>query len=74
MTEITSLMSQVMSHLSVQEEQIRLIHDNVISATDDVEKGNDQLSQKNRRPSVARRVFLATSGLCLSLVVWDLIF
>lgn len=44
-----------------------------LSTTENVGGGNKQLKQATQRPSAARYTFFAASGLCVFLVIWDLL-
>jgi len=42
--------------------------------TDDIGSGNKELKKASERKSTAKAVFYGTTGLCVFLVAWDLIF
>lgn len=43
------------------------------NVAEDVGSGNKELKRASERPSAARYTFFAASGLCVFLVLWDLV-
>lgn len=72
--EISSLQTQLAQNLDVQSAHIQQLVTDSLNTSENVASGNKQLKKAAERRSVARDVFYATCGLCVTLVVWDLIF
>lgn len=72
--EISSLQTQLAQNLDVQSAHIQQLVTDSLNTSENVASGNKQLKKAVERRSVARDVFYATCGLCVTLVVWDLIF
>jgi hypothetical protein len=72
--EISSLQQTLLSHLTVQGEQIGSLVENAEQTGEDLKRGNKELKRAGERGSTAKMVFWGTTGLCGFLIVWDLIF
>lgn len=72
--DISSLQTQLAQNLDIQSAHIQQLVTDSLNTTENVASGNKQLKKAMERRSVARDVFYATCGLCVTLVVWDLIF
>lgn len=72
--EISSLQTQLAQNLDVQSAHIQQLVTDSLNTSENVASGNKQLKKAAERRSVARDVFYATCGLCVTLVFWDLIF
>lgn len=72
--EISSLQTQLAQNLDVQSAHIQQLVTDSLNTSENVVSGNKQLKKAAGRRSVARDVFYATCGLCVTLIVWDLIF
>lgn len=72
--DISSLQTQLAQNLDIQSAHIQQLVTDSLNTTENVASGNKQLKKATERRSVARDVFYATCGLCVTLVLWDLIF
>ncbi|MCJ1346653.1 hypothetical protein MMC31_004871 [Peltigera leucophlebia] len=72
--EISSLQTQLAQNLDVQSAHIQQLVTDSLNTSENVASGNKQLKKAAERRSLARDLFFATCGLCVTLVVWDLIF
>lgn len=72
--DISSLQTQLAQNLDIQSAHIQQLVTDSLNTSENVASGNKQLKKAAERRSVAKDVFYATCGLCVTLVVWDLIF
>jgi len=72
--DISSLQTQLAQNLDIQSAHIQQLVTDSLNTSENVASGNKQLKKATERRSVARDVFYATCGLCVTLVLWDLIF
>lgn len=72
--DISSLQTQLAQNLDMQSAHIQQLVTDSLNTTENVASGNKQLKKATERRSVAKDVFYATCGLCVTLVLWDLIF
>lgn len=72
--DISSLQTQLAQNLDIQSAHIQQLFTDSLNTTENVASGNKQLKKATERRSIARDVFYATCGLCVTLVLWDLIF
>lgn len=72
--DISSLQTQLAQSLDIQSAHIQQLVTDSLNTSDNVASGNKELKKAAERRSAARDVFYATCGLCVTLVVWDLIF
>ncbi|KAF5022252.1 hypothetical protein F66182_5691 [Fusarium sp. NRRL 66182] len=72
--EISELQSLLVNNLATQSAHIEQLVADSFSTTENVGGGNKELKKATQRPSMARYTFFAASGLCATLVLWDLIF
>ncbi|KJZ79856.1 hypothetical protein HIM_00570 [Hirsutella minnesotensis 3608] len=73
LVEIAELQSLLVNNLATQSAHIEQLVTDSLSTTENVGGGNKQLKKAAQRPSAARYTFFAASGLCIFLIVWDLI-
>lgn len=67
------MQSLLVNNLATQSAHIEQLVTDSQSTTDNVGGGNKQLKRAAERPSAARYTFVAASGLCAFLVLWDLV-
>ncbi|KAL4975836.1 snare-complex protein syntaxin-18 N-terminus-domain-containing protein [Aspergillus desertorum] len=72
--EISSLQQTLVSHLSTQEEYISMMVADASNTETNIGRGNKELKRVSEKRSAAQAVFWGTVGLCMWLIVWDLIF
>lgn len=72
--DISSLQTQLAQNLDIQSAHIQQLVTDSLNTSENVASGNKELKKAAERRSAARDVFYATCGLCVTLVVWDLIF
>lgn len=72
--DISSLQTQLAQNLDIQSAHIQQLVTDSLNTSENVASGNKQLKKATERRSVAKDVFYATCGLCVTLVLWDLIF
>lgn len=72
--DISSLQQTLLSHLTVQGEQIGTLVENAAQTGEDLKRGNKELKRASERSSTAKAVFWGTAGLCGFLICWDLVF
>lgn len=73
MVEIAELQTTLATNLTVQASHIDQLVADSENVTQDVGSGNKELKKASERPSTARYTFFAASGLCVFLVLWDLV-
>ena len=61
----------MVENLEIQAVHVSQLVADSISTTENVDKGNKELKKALDRPSTARYTFMAASGLCLFMIVWD---
>ncbi|KAI9732560.1 MAG: hypothetical protein M1834_003895 [Cirrosporium novae-zelandiae] len=71
--EISDLHSTLATNLDAQSTQIDQLVTDSVNITENVGKANMEMKKASERKSTAKTVFYASSGLCLFLIVWDLI-
>ncbi|KAK1766930.1 hypothetical protein QBC33DRAFT_493039 [Phialemonium atrogriseum] len=71
--EISELQTLLVSNLETQSAHIDQLVADSFRTTDDIGGGNKELKKAAQRASPARYTFFAASGLCLFLIVWDLV-
>ncbi|MCJ1284544.1 hypothetical protein MMC26_003877 [Xylographa opegraphella] len=74
MMEISELQTTLAANLETQSSMINDLVLDSLDTTDDIAGGNKELKRAADRKGPARWVFRATCGLCVFLVLWDLIF
>lgn len=62
-----------MNNLEIQASHIEQLVADSLSTAENVDKGNKELKKALERPSTAKYTFFAASGLCLFVIVWDLL-
>ncbi|MCJ1267575.1 hypothetical protein MMC22_007460 [Lobaria immixta] len=72
--EISSLQTTLAQNLDLQSAHVQQLVADSLSAAENVGGGNRELKRAAERGSVARMVFWASVGLCVTLVGWDLVF
>ncbi|MCJ1468681.1 hypothetical protein MMC07_007310 [Pseudocyphellaria aurata] len=72
--EISSLQTTLAQNLDLQSARVQQLVADSLDTADYVGGGNRELKRAAERSSVARAVFWASVGLCVTLVAWDLIF
>lgn len=73
MVEIAELQTTLANNLTVQASHIDQLVADSENVAQDVGSGNKELKRASERPSTARYTFFAASGLCIFLVLWDLV-
>ena len=73
MNELLGMYTTINMHLAVQKEWTDVLVENAMDTEENVTSGNKQLKQAASRWRPARTVFMATCGLCTTLVLWDLL-
>jgi syntaxin 18 len=71
--EISELQTTLVDNLNIQAAHVDQLVADSLNTTENVEKGNQELKKALDRPSTARYTFFAAGGLCLFMVVWDLL-
>ncbi|RYP62141.1 hypothetical protein DL769_007438 [Monosporascus sp. CRB-8-3] len=71
--EISELQTQLVDNLATQSAHIDSLVADSMHTTENVGGGNKQLKKATQKPSPAKYTFIATCGLCVFLIVWDLI-
>jgi syntaxin 18 len=71
--EIMEMQAQIGSHLDVQQSHVDQLVSDSFDTVDNVGGGNKQLRRALEKPSAAKYTFYAAGGLCIFLVLWDLI-
>jgi len=67
------MQAQISGHLDVQQSHVDQLVADALNTVDNVGGGNKQLKKALEKPSTARYTFYAAGGLCIFLVLWDLI-
>jgi t-SNARE complex subunit (syntaxin) len=67
------MQSQINGHLETQQSHIDQLVADSFNTVENVGGGNKQLKKALEKPSTARYTFYAAGGLCIFLVLWDLI-
>lgn len=62
-----------MDNLATQAAHVDQLVADSLNTAENLEKGNKELKKALDRPSTARYTFFAASGLCLFVIVWDLL-
>ncbi|KAK1759156.1 hypothetical protein QBC47DRAFT_315246 [Echria macrotheca] len=73
LVEISELQNLLVSNLATQSAHIDQLVAESFETTEGVGKGNTELKKSAARASPARYTFLAATGLCAFLVIWDLV-
>ena len=73
LVEIAELQTTLANNLTVQASHIDQLVADSENVVHDVGSGNKELKRATERPSAARYTFFAASGLCVFLVLWDLV-
>ncbi|KAK0719472.1 snare-complex protein syntaxin-18 N-terminus-domain-containing protein [Lasiosphaeris hirsuta] len=73
LVEISELQNLLVNNLATQSAHIDQLVAESFETTEGVGKGNKELKKSASRASPARYTFLAATGLCAALVVWDLL-
>ncbi|KAJ9148938.1 Snare-complex protein syntaxin-18 N-terminus-domain-containing protein [Pleurostoma richardsiae] len=73
LVEISELQTMLVNNLTMQSAHIDQLVADSFNTTENVGGGNKQLKKATQRASPARYTFFAASGLCLFLIVWDLL-
>jgi len=73
LVEIAELQTVLVNNLAVQSAHIEQLVADSDNMVDNVGGGNKELKKATQRPSAARYTFFAASGLCMFLIVWDLV-
>ena len=73
MIEISELQTTLAANLETQSSMINDLVLESLETRDDITGGNKELKRAADRKGPARWVFRATCGLCVFLVLWDLI-
>jgi hypothetical protein len=71
--EISELQTVLVNNLQTQAEHIDQLTADSFSTSENVSSGNKQLKKATERPSTAKFTFYAAAGLCVFLIVWDLV-
>ncbi|SPO03220.1 related to syntaxin 18 [Cephalotrichum gorgonifer] len=71
--EIAELQTVLANNLSVQSAHIDQLVADSENMVENVGSGNKELKRATKRPSTARYTFFAAGGLCMFLVLWDLV-
>lgn len=71
--EIAELQTVLANNLSVQSAHVDQLVADSENMVANVDSGNKELKRATQRPSAARYTFFATGGLCVFLVLWDLV-
>lgn len=71
--EIAELQTVLVNNLAVQSAHIEQLVADSDNMVENVGGGNKELKKATQRPSAARYTFFAASGLCMFLIVWDLV-
>ncbi|KAL1845310.1 hypothetical protein VTK73DRAFT_701 [Phialemonium thermophilum] len=72
--EISELQTLLVNNLEMQSVHIDQLVADSFKTAENIGGGNTQLKKAAQRASPARYTFFAASGLCLFLIVWDLVF
>ena len=72
--EISELQGMLVNNLAMQSAHIEQLVADSLNTTENVGGGNKQLKKASERSRPAQWTFYAASGLCVSLIIWDLIF
>lgn len=73
LVEIAELQTTLANNLTVQAAHIDQLVADSENVAQDVSSGNKELKRASERPSTARYTFFAASGLCVFLILWDLV-
>ncbi|PKS05884.1 hypothetical protein jhhlp_007715 [Lomentospora prolificans] len=73
LVEIAELQTVLVNNLAVQSAHIEQLVADSDNMVENVGGGNKELKKATQRPSAARYTFFAASGLCMFLIVWDLV-
>lgn len=73
LVEIAELQTVLVNNLAVQSAHIEQLVADSDNMVDNVGGGNKELKKATQRPSAARYTFFAAGGLCMFLIVWDLV-
>ncbi|EOO03772.1 putative t-snare protein [Phaeoacremonium minimum UCRPA7] len=72
--EISELQGMLVNNLAMQSAHIDQLVADSLNTTENVGGGNKQLKKATERSRPAQWTFYAASGLCATLIIWDLIF
>lgn len=71
--EISELQTLLVNNLAMQSEHIDQLVEDSFHTAENIGGGNKQLKKATEKSSPARYTFFAAGGLCLFLIVWDLV-